>query len=141
MNTCSTLIVDDDELYLRLVKSIVEQAGVKARYATSGKEAVGILKEGLFATLITDLQMPGMNGYELALTAKGLHPGIDIVMITGSESPDVPRLSGLAGISEVMAKPVGAAQIRELVRDKAGAAARPRVMTDTPMRREHRDYL
>ena len=57
MNTCSTpLIVDDDELYLRLVKSIVEQAGVKARYATSDKEAVGILKEGLFATLITDLQ-------------------------------------------------------------------------------------
>ena len=141
MNTCSTLIVDDDELYLRLVKSIVEQAGVKARYATSDKEAVGILKEGLFATLITDLQMPGMNGYELALTAKGLHPGIDIVMITGSESPDVPRLAGQAGVSKVMAKPVAAAQIRELVRDKASAAARPQVMTDTPMRREHRDYL
>ena len=122
MNTCSILIVDDDELYLGLVKSIVQGAGVNARYATSGEEAVGILKESFFATLITDLQMPGMNGYQLALTAKGLQPEIDIVMITGSESPDVPRLAGLAGISKVMAKPVGAAQIREIVRDKPGCS-------------------
>jgi len=141
MDTDRILIVDDDELYLRLVKSIVQGAGVKARYARSGEEAVGILKKGFFATLISDLQMPGMNGYELALTAKGLHPEIDIIMITGSESPDVPRLARQAGISKVMAKPVSAAQIRELVRGQAGAAARPRVMTDTPMRREHRDYL
>jgi len=141
MNTCSILIVDDDQLYLGLVKSIVEQAGVKARYATSGKEAVAILEEGPFATLITDLQMPGMNGYELALTAKGLHPGIDIVLITGSESRDVPRLAGLAGISTVMAKPVGAAQIRELVRDKAGAAAWAPAMTDASMRRGQHDHL
>ena len=121
MNTCSMLIVDDDELYLRLVKSIVEGAGVKARYATSGKEAVEIMKEGSYANLITDLQMPGMNGYELARTAKALHPGIEIIMITGSESSEVPRLAGLAGVSKVMAKPVGAAQIRELVRDKPSA--------------------
>jgi CheY-like chemotaxis protein len=141
MNTCSILIVDDNELYLALVKSIVEQAGVKARFARCGKEAVAILKEGLFTTLITDLQMPGMNGYELALTAKGLHPEIDIVMITGSISPDVPRLAGLSGISKVMAKPVGAAQIRELVRDKASAAARPQMTTNTPVRREHRDHI
>jgi CheY-like chemotaxis protein len=133
--------VDDDELYLGLVKSIVQGAGVKARYATSGKEAVGILKEGFFATLITDLQMPGMNGYELALTAKGLHPEIDIVMITGSESPDVPRLAGLAGISKVMAKPISAAAIREIVRDKPSAGAWPRVMTNSALRREHRDHL
>lgn len=141
MNTCGTLIVDDDELYLRLVKSIVEKAGVKARYATSGKEAVEILKEGLFATLITDLQMPGMNGYELALTAKGLHPEINIVMITGSESPDVPRLAGLAGISKVMAKPVSAVQIREIVRDTPSAAAWAPATTYAPMRREQRDHL
>jgi len=141
MNTCSILIVDDDELYLRLVKSIVQGAGVEARYATSGKEAVGILKEGLFATLITDLQMPGMNGYELALTAKGLHPEIDIVMITGSNSPDVPRLAGLSGISKVIAKPVSAALIRELVRDKSRRRGQAAVTIKSPVRRERRDHL
>ena len=141
MNTCSTLIVDDDELYLRLVKSIVQGEGVNARYATSGKEAVGILKEGIFQTLITDLQMPGMSGYELALTAKGLHPEIDIVMITGSKSPDLTRLAGLAGISKVVIKPVSAAQIRDIVRDKARAQPWPRVLTNSALRREHRDHL
>jgi len=138
MNTCSILIVDDDELYLGLVRSIVEGAGVKARYATSGKEAVEILKEGAFATLVTDLQMPGMNGYELALTAKGLHPQIDIVMVTGSESPDVPRLAGVGGISKVMAKPVSAAQIREIVQHSASLAAGD---DHSAMRREYCDHL
>jgi two-component system, NarL family, capsular synthesis sensor histidine kinase RcsC len=124
MNSCDILIVDDDELYLGLVKRIVEGAGVKARYATSGEEAAGILKEGFFALLITDLQMPGMSGFELALTAKGLHPEIDVLMVTGSQAPGVQRLARQAGISKVMAKPVSAAKIREMVRHRPGAAQR-----------------
>ena len=124
MNTCDILIVDDDELYLGLVKSIVEGAGVKARYATSGEEAAAILKEGFFATLITDLQMPGMCGFELALAAKGVHPEIYIVMATGSKSPGIERLAREAGISKVMDKPISAAKIREIVGCRPSAAQR-----------------
>jgi CheY-like chemotaxis protein len=116
MKKGSILIVDDDVLYLQLVEVIVEHAGVRAYYATSGEEAVGILKDGCFATMITDLNMPGMDGYELAMIAKELFPDIEIVMITGDISPDVTRLAAQAGIAKVMGKPVGSAHIRKLVR-------------------------
>lgn len=116
MKNGNILIVDDDEEYLRLVECIAEEAGIKAHYATSGEEAVGILKEGCFTTLITDLNMSGMDGYELAMVAKELSPDIDIVMITGEISPDVSRLAAQAGISKVIAKPLRLAQIKKIVK-------------------------
>ncbi len=72
MRKGSILIVDDNEEYLRLVECIVEQAGIKVHYATSAEEALGILKEGCFATLIADINMLDMDGYELAVIAKEL---------------------------------------------------------------------
>jgi CheY-like chemotaxis protein len=125
MKKGSILIVDDDEYYLQLVEMIVEQAGVRAHYAKSGEEAVAIMKEGLFSTMITDLNMSGMDGYELAMIAKKLFPDIDIVMITGDISHDVSRLAAQAGISKVIAKPVRSSQIRRIVRGRTSAAAIP----------------
>lgn len=122
MEKRNILIVDDDNHYLELVECIVEQAGLSARYATSGEEAVGMLKEGRFATLITDLNMPGMDGFELAMIAKELYPNIKIVMMTGDISPDVTRLAAQAGIAKVVSKPVGAVQIMRIVGGKPAVA-------------------
>jgi DNA-binding NtrC family response regulator len=125
MKKRNILIVDDNKDCLRLIECIVEQAGIKAHYATSGEEAVGLLKESFFTTMITDLNMQGIDGYELATIAKELCPDIDIIMITGDLSPDVSRLAAQAGIAEVIAKPVRAAQIRRIVRDKPDSATLP----------------
>jgi CheY-like chemotaxis protein len=110
------LIVDDDEYYLQLVASIIEHEGIHVFYATSGEEAVGILKESCFSTMITDLNMPGMDGYELAIIAKEISPDIEIVMITGDISPHLSRLAAQAGISRVVAKPCEIVEIQEIVR-------------------------
>ena len=111
------LIVDDDAMYLHLVMSIMKHEGVRAVCAMSSEEAIGALKEFPFTTMITDLNMPGMDGLELAMIARELHPGIHIVMITGEISPDVSRLAAQAGISRVLAKPCTAAQLRGIVRE------------------------
>jgi len=124
MKKRTILFVDDDKGCLELVRSLVEKAGVTAHYATSGAEAVGFLKKGFFTAMVTDLNMPGMDGYELAMIAKELCPEIDIVMVTGDISPDVMSLAEKAGVSSVIAKPVLAEQILELAR---GAAAPPDV--------------
>ena len=125
MKKGNILIVDDDEYYLQLVEIIVDQAGVKAHYATNGKEAVAILKQGDFSTMITDLNMPGMDGYELAMIAREQFPDIYIVMITGDISLDVSCRAAEAGVSKVIAKPVRPAQLRRIVKNRAVAAALP----------------
>ena len=118
MKNRSVLIVDDDKDYLRLVECVVELAGIKAHYATNGEEAVEILKKGNFASMITDLHMPGMDGFELAMLAKELSPDIDIVMITSEMSSDVICLAAQAGISKVFAKTIRADQIQKIARGK-----------------------
>ncbi len=110
------LIVDDDELYLDLVRTIAELADARAYCARNGEQATRILKEARIATLITDLNMPGMDGFQLAALAKRLSPDTRVVMITGDISPDVPRLAEGAGIATLIAKPCGADQIREVIR-------------------------
>jgi len=109
------LFVDDDEHYLELVRCIAGRAGVHARYASSGEEAVGILKEGIIGTLFTDLHMGGMNGYELAAIARKLVPHIDIVMVTSDTEARMPRIAVEAGIAKVIAKPDSACQLRGML--------------------------
>jgi CheY-like chemotaxis protein len=115
MEKRNILIVDDDEYYLRLVASIFGHNGIHICYAMSGEEAVGILKENCFSTMITDLNMPGMDGFELAMIAKELSPDIEIVLITGDISPHLSRLAAQAGISRVVTKPCEVEQIQKIV--------------------------
>jgi CheY-like chemotaxis protein len=104
----SILFVDYNEYFLGLVACIVEQADIQVRFATSGEDAVGILKEGGITTMVIDLDMPGMDGFELARMAQELEPGIDIMLMTGELSPQVSRLAAEAGIGKVVVKPVRA---------------------------------
>jgi len=109
------LVVDDDREYLRLVESIVAPTGIDVHYATSGEEAVGVLKEGSFATMVTDLNMSGMDGFELSKVAKELSPALVIVMVTGDTSPMVLHAASEAGISEVLAKPISLGRFLAIV--------------------------
>jgi CheY-like chemotaxis protein len=111
------LIVDDDKHYLRLMASIFGHADMHVYYAISGEEAVGILKECFISTMITDLNMPGMDGFELAMIARELSPDIEIVLITGDISPDLSRLATQAGISRVVTKPFEIEQIQKFFRE------------------------
>ena len=109
------IFVDDDALYLRLVESIVVQAGIKAHYATSGEDALEILRGHHLELMVTDLNMRGMDGYALSRQARKLIPGLRIILITGEVSPDISLLAERAGISRVIGKPCEAGQIREII--------------------------
>jgi DNA-binding NtrC family response regulator len=99
------LFVDDNEHILILFKAISAQADIEAQFAASGEEAIGLLKESSFTTMITDLNLPGMNGIELAMIAKNLSPGMDVVMITSKLSPRARLVAEYIGISRVLEKP------------------------------------
>ena len=80
------LVVDDEELLLDLTCSLLEDIGCKVRTAAGGAAALAKLAaEPSIVMMITDVQMPLMNGYELAERAPALRPDLRIVVMSGND--------------------------------------------------------
>ncbi len=70
MNEKKLLLVDDDESYLNIVKKILTKMEYAAEIASSSKEALKILEKEKYPLIITDLDMPGLDGVELCKQIK-----------------------------------------------------------------------
>lgn len=77
-----TLIVDDDADVSRLVQAQLRAAGILADTTESPEDAVSMIAGGSYCVVICDIDMPGMDGIELAGRIKSLDPVIQIVMLT-----------------------------------------------------------
>jgi len=65
MNEKKLLVVDDDKSYLNALKKILTKMGYAAEVAAGSEEALKILEKEKFPLIITDLDMPGLDGVEL----------------------------------------------------------------------------
>src|SRR6266480_3263217 len=117
MKDSGVLVVDDDQFILELMSSFFESEGIKVHCASNGEEALRKLRERTFLLMVTDLNMPGMNGFELAGKVREIAPRIPIFMSTGDISPEITRLASEAGIVRIFAKPADFEEIVALVRN------------------------
>ena len=76
------LVVDDEPLVCDAVRMMLDFDGHQVKTAASGKEALAMFQEGQFDLVITDFEMPGMKGDELAAAIKAQAPNQPVVMIT-----------------------------------------------------------
>lgn len=79
------LLVDDEEPLRTVVRMILELDGHQVTEATNGAEGLSLFTMGEFDLVITDFEMPLMEGNELAVKIKQLAPSLPILMITASE--------------------------------------------------------
>jgi FixJ family two-component response regulator len=90
-------VVDDDSRLLGSLEDLLESAG----YATRSFASAGaLLDNGLSGldVLITDIGMPGMDGFELRQLVKNAHPDLPVFLITGRhEMADQERALGING--------------------------------------------
>ncbi len=108
-----------------LVARAIAMDGHETVTAEDGAEALDILtrEHGMFDLLLTDIQMPVMDGIALALAAARDHPDVTILLMTGY-ADQRERACGLkALIHDVIAKPFSLATIRGAVKDAIAAAA------------------
>ena len=113
------LIVDDEESMRLLVARALAMDGHNITTASDGAEALEILggTDGPFDLMLTDIQMPVMDGIALALSAARDFPEVTILLMTGyAEQRE--RASGLNAIAhDVISKPFSVADIRTAVAD------------------------
>ena len=111
------LLADDDAGSRDFVRRALETAGHTVVATEDGAEALAKLTGGgAFDALLSDVQMPGLDGVELAEKARRLHPGLKILLMSGY--PDVlDRARGAnAGVSRFVSKPFTIDLIRSEVR-------------------------
>ena len=117
------LIVDDEASMRTLVARAIAMDGHEIVTAADGAEALEILSNGqnAFDLLLTDIQMPVMDGIALALTAARDLPDLTILLMTGF-ADQRERASGLNAIAhDVITKPFSVADIRSAVADALAA--------------------
>jgi two-component system, cell cycle response regulator CpdR len=113
------LIADDEDSMRSLVARAIGMDGHTIVTAQDGAEALEILirESGAFDLLLTDIQMPVMDGIALALTAARDFPDLTILLMTGF-ADQRERASGLnAIVHDVVTKPFSVADIRTAVAD------------------------
>ena len=113
------LIADDEDSMRTLVARAIAMDGHETVTAQDGAEALEILtrESGAFDLLLTDIQMPIMDGIALALSAARDFPQLTILLMTGF-ADQRERASNLnALVHDVITKPFSVADIRTAVAD------------------------
>ena len=113
------LVVDDEAPVLRLVARILATDNYDVSTAESGDAAMRLLQNpalGPVDLLVTDLQMPGMNGRELAIQVRRLHPQVRVLYVTGFADTLFKGVQELGPGESFIEKPFGAEGLLEATR-------------------------
>jgi PAS domain S-box-containing protein len=79
----NVLIIDDEDVVRGAMTEILESFGYIVTGASSGEQGIRAFAEGSFDLVMTDLGMPGLNGWEVAEKIKTITPQMPIILLTG----------------------------------------------------------
>ena len=116
------LAVDDSALVLRLLSMTLGKAGYDVSTASSGEEAVRLIRELRPGVVFLDAVLPGISGFEVARIVRDdpdIHPKPYVVLLTGlyTATPQGPLPPG---IDAIISKPFQPAHILDVVRKVMG---------------------
>jgi len=83
MRSCSILLVDDDAILLKVLKTLLETRGHRVTGACDGTEALKALEKGSFDLVITDVFFPGRDGIEVILERSKSTSGVRVIAMSG----------------------------------------------------------
>jgi signal transduction histidine kinase/CheY-like chemotaxis protein/HPt (histidine-containing phosphotransfer) domain-containing protein len=136
------LLVDDHPINRALLQCQVNKLGYAAESAEDGRHALALWESGRFGIVVTDCNMPNMDGYELARRIRSTETGngrsrIPIIACTANAMRGEPERCYEAGMDDYLVKPI---ELRQLLKklerwlplpEKDGASA-PSLATQAP---------
>lgn len=109
------LVIDDDERVRTLLRDILLFGGFQVIEASDGKSGIGYFEKGGFDMVLTDLGMPGMNGWEVARWIKSRTPQIPVALVTGwGTNLDEEKIKE-SGVDWIIGKPFQVNEVLESV--------------------------
>ena len=112
------LLVDDEEILLRLFAKHLTNIGYEVETANSGEQALQLLKIKRFNLIITDMAMPEITGFDILIEAKSISPETEVIIFTGSGNMDSYIEAMNLGAFAFLTKPIDFSKLVETI-DKA----------------------
>jgi DNA-binding NtrC family response regulator len=109
------LVVDDDLMMRQLLEKILRRDGYRVLSVAEGEEALAIMSKEEISIVISDLQMPGMSGFDLLKAVKKDYPQIGIIMMTAYGDTYTVKDALLLGADEYITKPFKSFEISMVV--------------------------
>ena len=110
------LVVDDEAYVLAVLTDVLRAEGFYVSQAKDGPSALEALSREPYALILSDILMPGMDGFELVRTIRRSHPATDIVMMTGHATVDGALEAMSAGAADYLIKPLRPREIVARIR-------------------------
>jgi len=132
MEKMKMMLVDDEERFLSTTRKLLEKKDYDVLTATSGADALELLRTNRVHVVILDVKMPGMDGVATLREIKRRFPMIEVIMLTGHATVDsavegmksgaVDYLMKPADLEEIVAKATDAFQRRADIEDRIRVA-------------------
>jgi CheY-like chemotaxis protein len=102
----SILITDDDRGCQLALRDIVEPEGFQTLLASSGEEALDIVRDHTVHLVLLDMNLPRLSGLETLHLVRQFHSRLPAILVTGDASESVIRQASQAQVFSVIPKPV-----------------------------------
>lgn len=116
------LIVDDEAdvelLFRQRMRKAMREGLLQLEFAFSGEEALQLLNSTEHtdvALILSDINMPGMSGYELLEKIKSAHPSMKVVMVTAYGDEQYREKARQLGADDFITKPIDFKQIEDII--------------------------
>ncbi|MGD8320812.1 MAG: response regulator, partial [Gemmatimonadota bacterium] len=115
MSKIRVLLVDDEEDYVRTMAERLDMRDLSSRVATSGAEALEMVKADAPDVMVLDLRMPGIDGMEVLERVKEQHPQVQVIILTGHGSEKEEKRARSLGAFEYLQKPADTGQLIDTI--------------------------
>jgi DNA-binding response OmpR family regulator len=113
--TAHVLVVDDEGAIRYSVSKTLQRIGYEVDEASTGEEAVDMMRKREYEVVLTDIRMPGITGVELLKRIKDVSPDAIVILMTGYASLGTAVESLRLGAHDYLVKPSSSQDIRQSV--------------------------
>jgi CheY-like chemotaxis protein len=113
------LVIDDDDVFCRMLVEILEEIGIEATGRTNGLDAYKMLARDPYDLCIIDVRMPLVLGTELATAIKEVHPSIKLILASAFADQALREYARCKGIL-LLSKPFTKLELFDAVKIASG---------------------
>jgi two-component system sensor histidine kinase BarA len=116
-SSINVMVVDDNEVNLRLAEIILHKHKARVTTARSGEQAVDYANMNSYDIILMDLHMPGLDGYETTNKIREITPGKQpvIIALTANALPQEKEKVTQSGMNDILIKPVSDAVLNKVI--------------------------